>query len=135
MSFRKIMLAIAVTACCSAASIASAHDLVINNRTNYDSTSIINGGMCSSKLGSVGITRAHEENHVVPSTVINIACKFGKHPCRADVYMTADCQPNGAPIATVSFDVDTGIVGTPTSNDPRFVLTGSGFMFTLEQVS
>ncbi len=134
MSIRKLMLALAISACCSATT-AFAHDLVINNKTNFDSASIINGGMCSSKLGSVGIARAHEENHVVPSTIINIACKFGKHPCRADVYMTTDCSPNGSPIATVLFDVDTGIQGTPASNDPRFVLTGSGFEFTLEQVS
>jgi hypothetical protein len=131
MSTRKWVVALAATLCCTATMFANANDLIINNRTDLDSASVINHGLCSDRLGEVGITRAHTENHVVPSSIIKIACTFGKHPCRADVYMSANCA---APkIATILFDIDTGIVGVPKSDDPRFILSGSGFSFTLEQ--
>jgi hypothetical protein len=84
--------------------VANASLTVINN-TNQDSTSVINN-TCSSAIGSTGITKKHTTN-TVPDMAIQLVCGFTPHNCVADVRMTTDCS--GASVATISFDVSTGI--------------------------
>lgn len=109
---------------------AVAGDLVINNHTDFDSTSVINNGACSTILGEIGISRAHTDSNVVPDKKIRFACFANKHNCHADVYMTDNCT--GEKVATVLFDVDTGIKSIQMSST-KFAITGSGFTTTMEQ--
>ena len=108
----------------------NAQNLIVNNRTDFDSTSLINNGICSSQLGEIGISRAHTENNTVPEAKVKFACKFNPKNCQADVYLTANCT--GSKIATVTFDVDQGIKGS-TVYDGRYEITGSGFVITMQQ--
>ena len=123
--FSVVMIAIGM----GAAGIAAAKsDLTIINNTNYDSTSIINNGACSTILGDSGITRAHSTN-VVSAMKIAMACFTNPANCKADVYMTANCS--GPVVATVIFDTKTGIK-SKTVYDQSFVLTGGGFHIILD---
>jgi hypothetical protein len=81
-------------------------DLTIVNNTDYDSTSVVNGGACSTILGQAGITKAHSSN-TLDYILMRIAC--GMHPsdCVAEVYMTDNCS--GPVVATVTMDIDNGI--------------------------
>lgn len=83
-----------------------AGDLTLVNNTNQDSTSVINNGVCSTILGSTGITKAHSTN-VVPESKINLACILNRSNCKADVYMTNNCT--GKVVATVVMDTKKGI--------------------------
>lgn len=109
---------------------ANAGDLIVNNHTDYDSTSIINNGSCSTILGEMGISRKHTDHNVVPDSKVRFACFLNKKNCKADVYMSANCT--GPKIATVLFDVDTGIKSIQML-DPKFQIIGSGFTTTMEQ--
>lgn len=131
MSIRKTVFLIAASLCSIIPLQASAGDLVVNNRTDFDSTSIINNGACSDKLGSVGISRAHTEHNVVPDAKVRFACKINTKNCKAEVKITNNCS--GPTIATVFFDVDGGIKQPVTTSDPRFDIIGSGFEITLVQ--
>lgn len=132
MSIRNALISLTTAVLCTLPLLAQADDLIINNNTDYDSASVINHGICSDKLGPVGVTHAREFNHVVPASVVRMACKFNMHQCQADVYISPNCA-EGTKIATVMVDVDTGIIGRPVSDDPRFDIDGSGFSFTLTQ--
>lgn len=109
---------------------ANAQSLVVNNRTDFDSTSIINNGICSNQLGEVGISRAHTDNNVVPESKLKFACKFNPKNCKADVYLTANCT--GSKVATVLFDLDTGIKSASVY-DSHYEITGSGYVITMSQ--
>lgn len=104
--------------------------LTITNKTDFDSTSIINNGGCSAKLGPNGITRAHSTN-VVPDKIVRLSCLRSPNNCTAVVYLTTNCS--GAPIYTVVFDVDKGIKSAnpidPEHNN--FQISYSGFSITL----
>lgn len=106
----------------------NAADLTIVNNTNRDSTSIINGGACSTILGAHGITRAHSTN-VVPSSVVTFACLANRSNCKADVYMTANCT--GPVVATAYFDTKSGIK-VVTLHDNSYTVTGGGFQVTID---
>ncbi len=113
---------------------AQAGDLIANNRTNYDSTLITNGAVCSTILGEIGIARAHTEGNVIPDRKVRLACGAHKRDCVAAVKMTANCS--GRTIATVVFDVDAGIISvTPEAGETQFKITGSGFTSTVEQLT
>lgn len=132
MSIRKILAVASATFLVALPIHAEAGDLVLNNRTDYDSTSIINNGACSTILGEAGIARAHTEGNTVPDKKIRFACILNRHNCRADVYLTANCT--GSKIFTVFFDVDSGIkTGETIVYDSKYNLVGSGFNMTIEQ--
>lgn len=101
-----------------------ASDLTIVNDTNRDSTSIINHGLCSTILGDSGVTKAHSTNVVAASTVKK-ACFFNKTNCQADVYMTNNCT--GPKVATVIFDISTGVKGQPDIFDTSYAINANGF--------
>lgn len=131
MSIKKTVFMIAASVCSIIPLQVSAGDLIINNRSDYDSTSIINNGACSNILGEVGIARKHTEHNVVPDAKIRFACKMDSKNCRADVKISNNCT--GPKVASVLFDVDTGIKQPVTSLDPRFEIIGSGFEITVVQ--
>lgn len=82
-------------------------DLIISNRTNFDSTSTINHLGCSSKLiKGYGITKAHTQNRI-PQISVNYACYFHPNDCVADVYMNDSCT--GQKVATVVLSSSSGI--------------------------
>jgi hypothetical protein len=127
-------ITLAVAAICATMSLqALAGDLIINNRTDLDSTSVINGGACSTKLGEIGIARAHTENNVVPDSKVRLACFFNKRNCKAEVHLTANCT--GPIIATVYFDVDAGIKPIKPEDiyDNSYNIVGAGFSISLEK--
>ncbi len=85
----------------------SAHaDLNIINNTDFDSTCVVNDGMCSNQLGDEGITHAHSAN-LISQLELYIACGSNTWNCKADVYMTPDCS--GPSIGTVILDINQGI--------------------------
>ncbi len=132
MSVRKTLVMVAATFLAALPFQANAGDLVMNNRTDFDSTSVINNGACSTILGEAGIARAHTEGNVVPDKKVRFACTLNRHHCKADVYMTANCS--GAKAATVFFDVDEGVKTSETVvYDKRFSINGTAFNITLEQ--
>ena len=108
----------------------AASELTIVNNTNYDSTSKINGGMCSNDIPEAmggGVTKAHQTKKV-PGTAIGFACFGHSSDCKADVFMTNDCS--GSIVATVIFDTKKGIQSiTPKSTE--FTVSGSGFNVAL----
>ena len=127
-----------LAACCSLATLAmakpAASDLTIHNNTDFASTSKSNHGGCSYKLAH-GITEPHTTN-TVDKTTVGLACMASPTDCVTDIYITRDCS--GPIIATITFDTQTGIKGTPTSNDPRFNFTvdpNNRFAITIDQIS
>lgn len=92
------------------AALATQSDLTISNNTKQYSTCVINNGPCSSVLGAEGVTSPGEQNHKVSAATINFACSF-KKDCVADVYMSKNCT--GDKVATLSFNVDSGISAAP----------------------
>lgn len=134
MSIKKTLFLITATLFAAIPFQAQAGDLIANNRTNFDSTTVTNGAVCSTILGETGISRAHTEGNVIPDRKVRLACGLRKHDCVAAVKMTANCT--GRTIATVVFDVDKGIVSiTPAAGETQFKVSGSGFVSTVEQIS
>ena len=149
MSIRKTVLFVATSICIALPFQAQAGDLIVNNRTDFDSTSATNGAICSKILGNEGVSRAHTEHNVIPERKVKMACTIlHKHDCRADVYMSANCT--GRKVASVVFDVDKGHISTTlfpaeipkegdNKNDPRFInfniITVSPFETTIEQTN
>lgn len=117
-----------------AQTITTAEGLRITNNTDFDSTSKINGLSCSSSvLGESGITRAHSTNEV-SNGKIRVACALNRENCKADVYMSTDCEKSGKPrIATVILSVNTGIkeVNMNTGIENPYIITYSGFTATI----
>ena len=108
----------------------SAASLTIINNTNHDSTSILNNGACSDILGPSGISHAHNTN-VVPEAILNKGCIFNKANCKAEVHMTNNCS--GPAIATVTFDVKTGIKSVvPGNTSEGYAVSGNGFTASLD---
>lgn len=125
---KKYFSVVMVTFCMGASSIAAARsDLTIVNNTNQDSTSIINNGACSTILGKVGITRAHETN-VVPAGLVAVACVTSPRACTAEVYMTNNCT--GSPVARVVFDTKTGYISKEEIN-AAYKIDGNGFRIVM----
>lgn len=115
--------------------------LHIQNNTKRDSTTITNGGACSSALGEVGITRSGKGNDV-PIEKVGQACSASiikKTDCKADVYMTDKCNivdRSAKPIGTVYFDIQKkdgkyygeGLVQSKTViHDSSYSVGGKGF--------
>ena len=108
---------------CSTPLLAQADALVTNNDTNFDSTCVINDGSCSTVLGQVGVTKAHEQHHVIDASTVWFACIANRRNCKADVYMTNHCNDNNEPsVATVVFDVSSGIKSI-TMHDSNYAIT------------
>jgi hypothetical protein len=132
MEFKKILSAglvvLGISFSFSAHAFIANSDLTIVNDTNHDSTSIINNGLCSTILGDSGVTKAHSTN-VVKADILKKACYFSQHNCQADVYMTNNCS--GTKIATVFFDIATGVKGYPDVFDKSYTITASGFGISL----
>jgi hypothetical protein len=80
--------------------------LTIVNNTDFDSTCVVNDGMCSNELGDQGITHAHTSN-LIEQIQLYIACGISTSNCKADVYMTPDCS--GPVVGTVILDINEGI--------------------------
>lgn len=108
MHYRKSILASALTIGLSLISMQSyaAQSLTIVNNTNQDSTSKINGGLCSTVFGSDGVTKAHS-THVVSDKLVALACMGNSSNCKAEIYMTNNCS--GPVVGTAIFDTNTGI--------------------------
>jgi hypothetical protein len=136
MSIKNTVFMVATAICATLPLQAQAADLVTRNDTDLDSTSIINNGACSTILGAIGTTHAHSTN-VVPGGKVKFACLANLHNCKADIYMTSNCNKSGAtPVATVYFDVDTGLKADKTeTHDAKFVIGGSGFQTTISPAS
>lgn len=122
MTFNKKVLSALVMASVSMPIFAS--DLTIKNHTSKDSTSVMNNGPCSNILGAPGITKAHTDNPV-PEATIKKACIFNKTNCKAEVHMTNDCS--GPTVATVIFDINTGIKSVTMAQGTSYTVTGNGF--------
>lgn len=105
-----------------------ANALTIRNNTNFDSTSKINDGPCSSSiLGAKGVTKAHSTN-VISDKMILLACYANRSNCKADVFMTNNCS--GPQIATVVFDVNTGVKSVSMQSN-NYTISAQGFSITL----
>jgi hypothetical protein len=112
---------------------ANAAGLTIDNKTDFDSTSVLNNGACSTILGADGITKAHTKKTVASSRV-RLACLGHWSNCKAVVYMTNNCT--GPAVATVYFDVNTGIKkDTLVNHSDKFSIDGEGFTATITQKS
>jgi len=105
--------------------------LFVTNNTKFDSTSIINDGLCSSKvLGpKSGVTKAGEQRHEVTGGQLALACFKNHQNCKADIYMTDNCT--GKKISSVVFSTSTGIKSF-TTDDPSYRLTASGFFAQID---
>ncbi len=123
---KKIKMAAIALACLPI--IASASDLTLVNNTNRDSTSVINNGVCSTILGSAGVTKAHTTN-VVPESKINMACILNRTNCKADVYMTNNCS--GKVVATVTMDTKSGVKAV-AMKDNTYKIMAQGFRVEME---
>jgi hypothetical protein len=113
----------------STTSLPSQH-LIITNHTNSDMTSKISGNCSSQLLGQAGITPKGGVSDITPSQIL-LACAASilkGVPCSADIYMSSNC--GGASIATVSFDVNKGIIGL-SNVDPNYTIDYSGFSATI----
>jgi len=110
---------------------AYADGLTIDNQTDFDSTSVLNNGACSTILGADGITKAHTKKTVAP-TKIRLACLGHWDNCKAVVYMTNNCS--GPAVATTYFNVKTGVKKeTIVNHSEKFTLDGDGFTATIKQ--
>lgn len=103
-------------------------DLTIVNHTRNDSTSIINGGLCSSALGEGGISRAGKPPLVVPDSLVRLACTGKLSDCVADVYMTSNCT--GQKVGTVLFDIKTGTKSVTNNPASAYIITSALHSFT-----
>jgi len=103
-------------------------DLTIVNGTDLPSTSRINGGFCSTVLGSVGVTEPGATN-VVPQATVEGACWINKTSCNAEVFMNRNCA--GTPVATVTINTATGITGVSVTGPYHF--SASGFQIAISK--
>ncbi|MBX3708911.1 MAG: hypothetical protein KIT56_10200 [Gammaproteobacteria bacterium] len=125
MKVKKIVYSSFLAACMSSVPFIAQASLTIVNNTDQDSTSIINNGICSDSLPG-GVTKAHSPN-VISDVIIGLACLGHPSNCQADVYMTNNCNKEGAAkVATVLFDTKAGIKNI-SMNSTTYKITGSGF--------
>lgn len=104
--------------------------LTIKNETKFDSTAVINKGMCSKWL-SGGVTKAGTTN-VIADWVLNLACRKDKENCHADVYMTNDCS--GPIVGTAEFSLTKGVRDINVIDKAHFDVTKQGpFFIVLKQ--
>jgi len=107
-------------------------DLTIDNNTSKYSSSQINDGLCSSALDG-GVIQPYEKGHVVSGVLIAFACWGHESDCKADVYMTDNCNQGGASkVATVRFDTQKGIIPPIQNYTPEYTISGSGFNVALD---
>ena len=133
--FRSMMLSVGLLAM----PVLAHADLTIVNNTAEDSTSVLNGGICSVSLGDVGTTKAKMRN-VVPQQTLSIACFFHPNDCRADIFMNppppAGQKPtcNGFPIATVVFSTTTGVTEIQLKAHPskHYKVSAKGFYIQID---
>lgn len=98
-------------------------DLMIRNKTQCYSTLVTNHGACSTILGSdIGVANPNSD-HPVAGKYVRIACMLNQHNCTADLYLTNNCK--GPAVATVTFDIDTGIKTVQNHNSDFNVTVSS----------
>jgi hypothetical protein len=90
-----------------------ANALTIENKSQFDSASEINGGWCTSFWGSLGITKAGTSNTIDPGFV-NMLCAANMNNCTAVVYPNTSCTP-GTAIGIVHFSTTAGFLDANTS--------------------
>jgi hypothetical protein len=105
--------------------------LTIINNSNFDSTSIVNNGICSNAMGEAGITRAHSSN-ILSHLILMIACGMNTADCKADVYMSDDCS--GPLVGTVILDINSGIKNVSENGDFTFT-TANPFQIQIDPKS
>lgn len=128
--FKKILIGTMAIFSCTLSLTAFAMTLTIDNKTDFDSTTRANGGLCSSSvLGDAGITHPGHVN-VITKNQLNLACMFNKKDCTADVYMSDNCS--GDIVATVTMDVTDAGIKTVTIKNPNFIFDYSAFAITLK---
>lgn len=97
-------------------------DLVINNRTDTNSTSIIAPYGCSAQfLKGYGITKANSQNRIPQFTIEKIACYWHPNDCAADVYMNDSCS--GQKIATVTLSTTRGVYKVDMTPGSKYKIT------------
>lgn len=123
------LIGLSIGLCLSAAPV-FAQALTIVNNSNSPSTSIINNGICSSQLGSDGVTQPHT-THVVNDKIIALACFANPSNCKADVYMTNNCS--GPLVATAVFDTKNGMKSIKNFSD-KYKFTIGAFNIIIDPV-
>lgn len=128
MSLRKIfMVGCLMSAVSLPLSALAGVSLTIDNQTNFDSASIVNGSLCTNKIPIPGnVTKAHTVN-TISSVSLYIACHGNEANCTAEIYGNATCsQPNEqnpiGKIGTAIVDTSSGLKSV-TVTDPRFTET------------
>lgn len=129
--FKKTIISILMIAGMNATA-SYAADLTIQNNTDNDSTSVINHGLCSTKvLGQDGITKARTTK-VIKEFQLRLACMLSPENCKADVYMTNNCS--GDIITTITFSTKSGIKSvTPPKHN--YVVTHTPFSIKVDKAS
>ena len=84
-----------------------AQTLHLENHTDQDSTTFINGKCSTYYLGKAGVTPKHGDRNV-PEWQVKLACRASDpNPCKGDVYMTNNCT--GPIVAHGEFSPDKGV--------------------------
>lgn len=128
MGFKKTMLLGLVVASMGLSAFAATpeyHDLIIQNDTKQPSTSVINGGACSTIIGASGTTEPGRTNPV-KGNLVAFVC--GKHitDCKADIYMARNCK--GPIVANAEIDLEHGVKYIRPVGDKGYVFSWEGFM-------
>lgn len=110
-------------------------DLTINNQTNFDSASAVNGGLCSTKLPFKNNFTPRGQSNVISAISLSVACGRNRTSCSAVIYANKDCaqpaDPNGVgAIGTAVINLDTGVQRVDIT-DKRFTETHDGTHVTL----
>lgn len=105
---------------------AQADDFTITNNTDAFGTIKIGYSPCSSNLGSSGIVSPHEV-HVFSHTMMKMFCGSS---CTAYIYPNNNC--NGKEMGTAKIDSKVGVVSYTNNDEEHFVVSGSGFNFTID---
>lgn len=112
---------------------AQAKELYTTNNTKFDSTCRTNDFLCSSDiLGDAGITKAGEKRKKTTDSQLKLACIKNLRDCKADIYMTNNCDKTGASkVAVIHFDVLGDGIKSIETIDNSYLITGVGFEVTI----
>ncbi len=107
-------------------------DLLLTNNTALDATAMVNDKDCSVRLlGELGITHKNGGQSYLSDMALRIACHDTKDNCKADLYMSIDCNYSGAPkVATVYYSINTGLKSITILSDD-YQIVGDSHALTL----
>ncbi len=127
-AFKPVLISMISASITLIASNVQAQSLYTHNITNADATCIINDGFCSTDiLHEKGITHPGAVNETSRESLLR-ACIGNKTDCKADIYMTNNCDKTGASkIATVKFDVLNEGFKSVEMFDNNYKIEGQGF--------